>query len=353
MQLRTRGFFCTALFFFTFLSATAQEIVDQYQIKVPVDVQSTSATAAKKRAVAEGLKLSFKTLLGRLTPVRYHDALLQKGEELISSLLLNHSFSSERFSSTRYRADILYHYDQDKLHHLLQTNGIPYLDRMIPRFVVLPFIQKEGGALTFYGDALDSLRQVEKVYPAFDFMLPLDDLEDHKMFQAFQTLSNKNLFEGYAARYGVSAVLIVIFNVKEDPLNPTNIFLEKILIKPFGILDMRSFVYELTALDHLNEVTTTHHLMEIFKVLMNNWFSDHLLKDLTPDVYRYQFSIQGLKHMRTLLHQLDRLPRVQRVALEGVKRNSVTVSLSYLGGNLTLEEALKKHHISFEPILSV
>ncbi len=346
MAYKKRLFYAVCLSLFFCLSLQAHLKADHYQIDISVDVESNSANEAKKRAVDEGVKKSFQTLLYRLVPVQYHPALQEKLKDP-TSFLVNYSFRDEKFSPTRYRATIVHHFDRAKVHGFLQKNQIPYLDQMMPRFIVLPFLQKGDGPLQFYSEALEGFQKIEKIYPVFDFLLPLGDLEDQGMVDMYRQASSKELFEQFSSRYAVDAILIVIFKLSEEaPEGEAS--LEKIIVKPFGLFDLRPFIYQLTSLDLLNEISLEHHLTKIFKILMDNWFSAHLIKDLTPDLYTYKIPIQGLRSMEKLLGLLNSFPRVFRASLKEFSQKTMDVEFSYLGSADSLEQEMKKHHVSFE-----
>ncbi|MAP24010.1 MAG: hypothetical protein CMM87_00550 [Rickettsiales bacterium] len=346
----------TAFFFCLFLT---NNILADYQIQISIDSKGESAQTAKEKGIALGRKKAFETLLKRLLPNSEFDRLISAPPNS-EDFLVTYHLAQERFSPTHYKADISYQFDTKALQQYFQSKRLSYLDAMIPRFVILPLI-RQNGQLKFYWQALDLLREIEERYPLLDFLLPLGDLDDDKLFDD-QAQTAQTLFANLNNRYGLNATLILILDVSDavrskeeesDAPTANQLLLNKVVIKPFGLVDFDSFVYQLKAPDVLSVETLKHHFEKIFPILIGNWFDKHLVRVFEPKPYLYKINTYGLKSMTKTLDWLENLAQTDQVNLKEFNTENMIVEIIYRGEQDKLEQALNSQKILYKSLNSV
>ena len=329
-------------FFFLFCG----HLCADHQIQISIDSKGNSAHKAKEKGIDLGRKKAFKTLLKRLLPNSEFDSIISMSPNS-EDFLVTYHLAQERFSPTRYKADITYQFDTKALQKYFQNQRVSYLDAMIPQFIVLPLIRHKG-QLKFYWQALDLLRVIEERYPLVDFLLPLGDLDDDKLFDD-QAQTAQTLFENLNNRYGLNATLVLILDVSDEIVSKeeesgapaaTGLLLNKIVIKPFGLVDFDSFVYQLKTPDVLSVETIKYHFEKIFPILIGNWFDKHLVSVSEPVSYLYQINTYGLKSMTKALKWLENLAQIEQVNLKEFNAENMTVEVFYRGEKEKLEQAM-------------
>jgi len=355
-----------AAFFSCALLLLALSVSADYQMQISVDSQGVSAQQAKEQGITLGKKRAFDTLLSRLLP----NSELEKTKQIAvdpEKFLVTYHLAQERVSSTRYRADISYQFDSKRLYSFFHMNQLSYLDAMIPRFIVLPLIRHEN-QLKFYWPALDILREIEVRYPLLDFLLPLGDLNDDHLFDD-QAQTAQSLFGNLNNRYGLSSTLIIIFDVsktlgrhshphneegdfkdQKNTAEQEELILNRIVIKPFGLMDFESLVYQLRAPDPLTIDVIKQHLGKIFPMLIGNWFDNHLVKVTAPGNFLYEIKIDGLKSMTVQTDVLEKMPRMDQIQLKEFDEKNMVVALIYRGDRQDLERELAAKNILFKAL---
>lgn len=342
------------VFFFCFVLAS--NILADYQIQISIDSKGESAQKAKEKGISIGQKKAFETLLKRLLPNSEFDNVISVSPNS-EDFLVTYHLAQERFSPTHYKADITYQFDTKALQKYFQSQHVSYLDAMIPQFIILPLIRHKG-QLKFYWQALDLLREVEERYPLLDFLLPLGDLDDDKLFDD-QAQTAQTLFENLNNRYGLNATLILILDVsdaiglkEEESGAPaaTGFLLNKIVIKPFGLVDFDSFVYQLKMPDVLSVETIRHHFEKIFPILIGNWFDKHLVSVSEPVSYLYQINTYGLKSMTKTLDWLENLAQIEQVNLKEFNAENMTVEVLYRGEKEKLEQVMNDQKFLYKSL---
>lgn len=119
-------------------SAAAQPASRAYIVaKYPVDATADDAVAAKTRAIAEGKKAAFHSLLRRLVPVMSLKHIRKIEPTKIDVLVESYSVRSERNSQTQYIASLDFSFQPEAVRQLLKEEGIPYVDEQAPSTVLI------------------------------------------------------------------------------------------------------------------------------------------------------------------------------------------------------------------------
>lgn len=139
----------------------------------PVDAEAENAVDAKNKALADGQRAAFRSLLKRLVPVTEYDH-LKRLEALKSSDFFEAvSVRSERNSRTRYIASLDYGFRAQSVRAVLQQSGIPFVDEQAREIVVVPIVLNVQGAID-QGAAARGWREIWNSLDLEHTLTPID-----------------------------------------------------------------------------------------------------------------------------------------------------------------------------------
>ena len=129
------------------LPAAAQaQMVDTYTVHdVQVDVRDQNVSLARDRALLEGQRDAYQTLLQRLTAPADWPRLPKISDSDLQDAVLDVGIDQEKRSAVRYLATLSVRFKPDVIRRLLRSANIAYAEWRGRPVVVLPVLQAEGG----------------------------------------------------------------------------------------------------------------------------------------------------------------------------------------------------------------
>ncbi len=115
---------------------------------VKVDATAESATAARDQAMAEGRPVAWARLYRRLVAAGNWSKQPQLDANMLLRIVRSFEVSNERRSTTRYLADVTYHFNPAAVRAVLRQAGIPYTETRSRPAVVIPVVAGKGADLT-------------------------------------------------------------------------------------------------------------------------------------------------------------------------------------------------------------
>lgn len=112
----------------------------------PVEAKADNAVAAKDRALADGQRAAFRSLLKRLVPVTAHGRLKNVKVARPGDMIEGIRVRSERNSPTEYIASLDFSFQARAVRALLQQEGLPFTEEQAPTVVVIPVWRAGTGA---------------------------------------------------------------------------------------------------------------------------------------------------------------------------------------------------------------
>jgi hypothetical protein len=112
---------------------------------VAVNEQGSDAVTAKRTAIMKASHHALRRLLMRLVAFKAHDRLPELSDAAVEGLLDGFTVREERFSSTRYIAELEFAFDPDKVRDLLNRFGLPYTSTRSPEVKLLPVMEGSKG----------------------------------------------------------------------------------------------------------------------------------------------------------------------------------------------------------------
>ncbi len=141
---------------FTAGTASAEDskvfIVGNY----PVEARSSDAVKAKEQAIADGQQAAFRSLLKRIVPVTAYARLKQIKTTPAAPMIEGFSVRSERNSATEYIASYDFSFQPAAVQRLLDTQGIPYIDKQAPKILIVPIYRAERQPANVTAEASDT-----------------------------------------------------------------------------------------------------------------------------------------------------------------------------------------------------
>src|SRR4051812_39299344 len=110
---------------------------------IKIDQTAESATAARDLAMAQGRPLAWTRLFRRLTAMANWNKQPQLDANALLRLVRSFEVDNERRSSTRYLADVTYHFNAAAVRGLLRQSGVSYTETRARPALVIPVV---GGA---------------------------------------------------------------------------------------------------------------------------------------------------------------------------------------------------------------
>ena len=143
---------------------------------VHVDATAESATAARDHALSDGRPIAWQRLYRRLTPQTSWDKQPQLDDNALQRVIRSFEVVNERRSTTRYLADVTYHFNAGDVRRMLRDASAPLAETRARPVLVLPVTTGKGyDANSAWTKAWSDPALSEGVVP---FVLPTADGQD-------------------------------------------------------------------------------------------------------------------------------------------------------------------------------
>jgi hypothetical protein len=124
--------------------AFAARSADAFTIaNYPVDATDKDAVAAKDKALADGQKAAFRSLLKRIVPVTAYKQISRLSGVKAADLISGVAVRSERNSSTEYIASLDFSFQPDAVRSALQREGIAFVEAQAEPVTIVP-VNRQG-----------------------------------------------------------------------------------------------------------------------------------------------------------------------------------------------------------------
>ena len=138
------GITCTA--YGTAAHAAAVAATDLYTISgVKVDATALSPRAAHELAIAQGRPLAWSKLFRRLNAQGMSGSQPQLADNQLQGIILSYEVGHERHSTTRYVADVIFHFNPAAVRKLLRTSNIAFAEARSEPALVIPLTSGQSG----------------------------------------------------------------------------------------------------------------------------------------------------------------------------------------------------------------
>lgn len=126
--------------------AFAAHAADPFTVaNYPVEATAKDAVAAKDKALADGQKAAFRSLLKRIVPVTAYKQIARLANVKAADLVSGVAVRSEQNSSTQYIASLDFSFQADAVRQALQKEGIDFVEAQAEAVTIVPVI-RQGNA---------------------------------------------------------------------------------------------------------------------------------------------------------------------------------------------------------------
>ena len=123
----------------------AQPAADLFSVTgVHVDATAESATAARDRALQNGRPAAWQRLYRRLAPQTAWDKQPQLDDKGLQRIIRSFEVANERRSTTRYLADVTYHFNAAEVRRLMRDASAPLAETRAKPALVIPVTVGKG-----------------------------------------------------------------------------------------------------------------------------------------------------------------------------------------------------------------
>ncbi|MBT3701376.1 MAG: DUF2066 domain-containing protein [Alphaproteobacteria bacterium] len=357
MQYRVFLLFLSVMgLFFVLQNVSAQaQAVDMvksvYSVRgVKVDANADTAAAAQKIALADGQNIAAEKLLKRITPLNRHADLPEADSSYVSNLVQSMEVLSEKRSSTRYLAELVFNFRRGAVRRLLRNLAIPFSETMSKPVLILPIYDRAGAANLWddpnpWRDAWQNMDNSNRFVP---LIVPKGGLHDMGAISVDQAVNaDAGRLAAIAARYEVETVIIVHAIQRRNLASGTDQL--NVAIQRFSSTEDSTVIESFKG----KAGETLADLMEnaasgVASLIEENWKLATRLGFSERGPLSVHLKLSNLADWITLKRRLESIAAVDQVELRELTRNSAQVFLHHLGDESALMVALTQSDLSLK-----
>lgn len=342
----------------------------------PVEARAADAVAAKEQAIADGQQAAFRSLLRRIVPVTAYARLKGVKTTPAAPMIEGFSVRSERNSSTEYIASYDFSFQPAAIQRLLETQGIPYVDKQAPRIVVVPIYRAERQPANVIAEATDTWSYAWRSLDLGNALTPVT-LGQAKKTLSPDTINAALAGDGGAQRaiageYQTSLVVLAVLEPSADGKKATVTLGGQDAVGPLSLVRGYRLDGDLAYTSELAAVVA-------LGVLEGRWkaANSHLSTASAPasapggfappqgaaygegppsygargsapsgGMIRLSVSFQGMGEWQQISQRLAATPGVDNLEVEGLSARGARIALSFPGSPDDLARALSSQGLS-------
>lgn len=302
---------------------------------IPAQAEASSAVRAREKALIQGQQAAFKNLLHTLN---VENSRIQELPDLTEAELLtlvqNVSVKDERTTGTRYIATLSVQFFPDKTREWLEKYSVTALTKLPPKTVILPVLTSGDNVLMLEENSpLFQALQRDSYTTLYPLVLPFGDAEDIARVNKETLFSgNLDLFTYFLSKYNAEQVLIL--QVKQDG----DYYAAKTRVYPkdTGI----SGVSVLVKGNNSPKVWDTL-LVQVFRKLDTAWRDAKTLQQGESKELIVRIPISSLQAWAKTREMLEKTTQLDKVQIQGLKKEEATVKLNFQLSYQALSDALR------------
>jgi len=328
------------------LPATAQSVFTVSDLAV--DEQAETASAARAKALADGERRAFYTLLRRLVIRADWEYLPQLEQEEIAPFIQDFAVADEKTSSVRYLAKLSYRFKPDLVRRFLRNLSLDFAETPSKPVLVLPVYQL-AGALSLWDEPnpwREAWRMQRDQGGLVPFVLPIGDLQDIAAIGAEQAVKGDiPRLDALADRYDVDDTMVALASFGTGQLGRPTL---QISTSRYGAGSTdQTLITNLTA----NQTESVAELLrraavEVAEQVEDQWKRDNLLRFGQLAVLPTVLQIASLAEWIEAKRRLAQMAVIDRIDLILLSRNEVRLNIHFLGDVEQLRLALAQSDIA-------
>ncbi len=331
--------------------------------KYPVDAVAGNAVAAKQKALADGQKAAFRSLLKRLVPVTSYGQLNRVMDAEASNLIDSVSVRQEQTSATQYIASLDFSFQADAVRDLLERERVPFTDEQAPKVTVVPIYAAPAPGQGPVPAALSLPRGTamwRDVWAGLDLehaLTPvvIGEVKPELTSEVIQKLINGDgtALPALSKAYGSSLVLLAVAQ--------PDLAKERLNVSLTGRDAAGAFVLNRSYRMSLDDAAYTSELAAVVSlgIIEGRWKETEVSHRTGPMVgYGAGASTQvqllvefhSMRQWQQMRDWIARLPGIEGIQVGGLTARSADVVADYPGGPEGLARALAAHGLDVRQI---
>lgn len=322
---------------------------DMYDVAgIPIAAEDSSAQAARTVAIQNGETAAFQDLMNKMLTTEHKDGLVMPGEADIIDMVQNVSLNNEKYTATKYMADLTVRFNPQKIQTFLKAQHIPYLTEELPVTVVIPVWHETERIISpqeerpLYAARIRVLEEDNPVYaylnsaenPA-DIRIPVGDLEEMARAAALIDGTDPEAAEFLRLKYGAGQVMIL--EVKPDETG------QKYATARF-IPDDKSFEADLRPIPVSGTIDGRVDIGEFWTEILNQrelaW-RNAKTEDLNlPDLFWIRVPIRRLADWVAIQKKLNKA--FENIQIYGFRPNTVLLGVPHKGTAGALQREMNR-----------
>ncbi len=321
---------------------------DAYVVRaVAVDVTAETAADARQIAIRRGQMEALQTLLRRMTLDEDRGRLPRPDSRTVESLVRTIEFENERYSSTRYIADLTVGFDGAGVRRALQLARIPFAEPVSNTVLVLPIYEDAGAHMLWDrpNPWWDAWQQMDWRTSLLPFALPEGTLADLASLSADQAMrGNQERLGQLGSRYGTTEVVVAPASWSTDLRTgePTLV----VDIRHYGVAGEQVTPFEVPLRGDESEADFLVRVAgEVGSMLADEWKKNALVQQGAEGTLTATLDVTSLQDVVTARNRFDAAPMIRSINLESLSTTRAVYQLTYLGGQEQLSVSLSQYGI--------
>ncbi len=330
-----------AIFVVTLLfvpAAARAQLADTYTVRdIQVDTRDQNVNLARDRALMEGQREAYQTLMQRLTAPADWPRLPKISDAELQDIVIDVGIDQEKRSTVRYLATLSVRFKPDAIRRLLRSANIAYAEWRGRPVVVLPVLQGDSGPVP--AEAPNPWRDAWKSSAAqgvVPFYVPTAEQTDGTVAAAQAATGAPEVLASLGQRFNAQDQVIAV--AVPQRLEGGNAKLDVSIVGsgPVGGLlsGSRSYVGEAgETLDMLFR----RAVADIAKTANDGWKSGNLLQYDRSASLAVMVPINGFEDWLALRDRLTRSTPVRSYEVAALSKSEAALVLHYVGDQQQLE----------------
>jgi hypothetical protein len=306
---------------------------DLYTVgNVRIDATAESAQAARDLAMSEGRPEAWTKMYRRLTPSGMWPRQPRLSDAQLFRLIRSFEVSGERRSTTRYLADVTYHFNPVAVRQLLRTSGISFTEtRSRPALVIAMVDDARFDPMSEWARTWRDVAYRQGLVP---MILPDADAENEEVLSRTDLAqADWDSLAPLARRYGVGFIVIAI--ASQDGRS-----VRSIEISPTGRTPA-SFAFAQPNFAGLADAVT--------EKVAESWKSRSSVDYATRARLVADVQFGSLEEWARIRAQLAAVRAVADFEITGLARTEAEIDLSYFGRVEQLRDAMAQQNLTLAP----
>ena len=330
---------------FLFLNSTLLYAkADVFEVNgVRLDVTSSSASNARKKALIKGESKAFYSLLDRLILSSDKKRIPKFTPEKITNFVRDFEVVSEKTSTVRYLATLNFRFKADLIRNLLVELNIPFAELKSDPVLVLPVFQKINTKM--FWDDPNTWRQAwqksDNKNGLVPFVYPLGDLRDMQTIDIQSALAGKTKALSDIGEIYKSQKIAVAYAVLRENLNIASRSLDVFLSVHERGKPVSRHRLTIEGSEGEAEINLLRRAaMQCSDVVNDQWKEKNLLDLSKSNIAAVTIPINGLHHWIQITNRLNKIFLSTKLELVLMSIDEIRLNIHYVGRMNQLISAL-------------